>query len=165
MAWVDNSFLEPSDTPLTPAQTLGQSANGENARRLSISSSGVDPSDPHTLSDDSAISTAEAFIPLDNGVCYWNRLPQEIKDEILRYAYGRHAGPMKLVIKTEIDEWNKFEELLRWEKCESFKVSRKVSNKNLLPSFFTSVLSDQSRWQTKRLQYSLYAARKTNFVY
>lgn len=125
-----------------------RNTNCKKARKISTSSSVLVPSDPHILSEDSAISYAEAFIPLDNGVCYWNRLPKEISDEIFRYAYGRRAGTMVFVIKAEIDEWNKYEELERWEKWETFEVSRTEFSNHLLQSLFQSAQSDQQEWQT-----------------
>jgi len=47
--------------------------------------------------------------PSRDGSCPWNRLPRELRDEIFRYAYGRRAGGLKILFKSEIELYNKLD--------------------------------------------------------
>ncbi|KAM0701486.1 hypothetical protein Q7P35_011848 [Cladosporium inversicolor] len=44
-----------------------------------------------------------------DGSCPWNLLPRELRDEALRHTYGRHSNGLKIIFKTEIDMYNKWD--------------------------------------------------------
>lgn len=48
-------------------------------------------------------------IPPQNGSCPWRLFPRELRDEILRQAYGRRPNGRKLVLKNEIELYNEIE--------------------------------------------------------
>jgi hypothetical protein len=79
------------------------------------------------LSKRSATPGPDPSIPAENGACYWNRLSPELCDEIFEYAYGRPADIVKIIAKSEVDEYNKYEKMECDEKGKSFEVSRLVS--------------------------------------
>jgi hypothetical protein len=79
------------------------------------------------LSKRSATPGPDPSIPAENGACYWNRLSPELCDEIFEYAYGRPADIVKIIVKSEVDEYNKYEKMECDEKGKSFEVSRLVS--------------------------------------
>jgi hypothetical protein len=47
--------------------------------------------------------------PSRDGSYPWNRLPRELRDEIFKYAYGRRAGGLKILFKSEIELYNKLD--------------------------------------------------------
>lgn len=63
-------------------------------------------------------------VPPKNGECFWNSLVKEIRDEILRYAYGRQPDGLKIKMKEDFDQYNKYEEMECRRKGRQFRVSR-----------------------------------------
>lgn len=53
--------------------------------------------------------TTYPCISLRDGSCPWELLPKELRDEVFIYAYGRRAGGLKILFKSEIDLYNKRE--------------------------------------------------------
>jgi hypothetical protein len=51
--------------------------------------------------------TTDPSIPPRDGSCPWKLLPRELRDEILKYAYGRRAGGLRILFKSEVDLYNK----------------------------------------------------------
>jgi hypothetical protein len=51
----------------------------------------------------------DSSFPPRDGLCHWNRLPRELRDEIFKYAYGRRAGGLKILFKSEIELYNKLD--------------------------------------------------------
>jgi hypothetical protein len=96
-------------------------------RKTSATSSLSVQSTSDALSKGPAIPGPEPSISAKNGACYWDRLSPELCDEIFEYAYGRPADIVKIIVKSEIDEYNKYEKMECDEKGKSFEVSRLVS--------------------------------------
>lgn len=63
-------------------------------------------------------------IPPKNGKCLWNSLAKEIRDEILRYAYGRQPDRLNIKMKEDFDVYNKYEQMECRREGRQFKVSR-----------------------------------------
>lgn len=68
--------------------------------------------------------------PPNNGKCLWELLAKELRDEILRYAYGRQPAGLKIKMKSEFDEYNAYEEVQCRKEKREFKVSRPISEGN-----------------------------------
>lgn len=51
----------------------------------------------------------DSSIPPRNGLSPWKSVPRELRDEILKYTYGRRSGGLKILFKTEIDLYNKLD--------------------------------------------------------
>jgi len=51
----------------------------------------------------------DSSIPLKNCKCPWKLVPRELRDEILKYTYGRRSGGLKILFKTEIDLYNELD--------------------------------------------------------
>jgi hypothetical protein len=96
-------------------------------RKTSATSSLSVQSTSDALSKGPAIPGPEPSISAKNGACYWDRLSPELCDEIFEYAYGRPADIVKIIVKSEIDEYNKYEKMECDEKGKSFEVSRLLS--------------------------------------
>jgi hypothetical protein len=96
-------------------------------RKTSATSSLSVQSTSDALSKGPAIPGPEPSVSAKNGACYWDRLSPELCDEIFEYAYGRPADIVKIIVKSEIDEYNKYEKMECDEKGKSFEVSRLVS--------------------------------------
>lgn len=69
-------------------------------------------------------------IPPANGQCLWELLAKELRDEILRYAYGRQPAGLKIKMRSEFDEYNAYEEVQCRKEKREFKVSRPIFEGN-----------------------------------
>jgi hypothetical protein len=96
----------------------------KNALKTPATSSSLVQSTSGALSKGPAIPGPDPSIPAENGACYWDRLPLELCDEIFLHAYGRPADIVKVIVKSEIDEYNKYEAMECHDKGTDFKVSQ-----------------------------------------
>jgi hypothetical protein len=116
---------------LTAIRNKMRNSTRKNARKMTTSSSLSVQSSANALSKRPAIPGPDPSIPAENGSCYWDLLSPELCDEIFVHAYGRPADIVKMIVKSEVDEYNKYEAMECHDNGKDFKVSRLVSGINL----------------------------------